>query len=57
MTLNNVYDTYLDLVPPVPFGTSCDELSPPGRIFRNCFGIIPVGFNFCQSFFKYLSDL
>ena len=38
--------TYLDLFPPVPVGTSGDELSPSGPIFRIYFGIILVDFNF-----------
>ena len=38
--------TYLDLVPPVPFRISGDELSPSGTIIRNCFGIIPFYFHF-----------
>jgi len=47
--------TYLDLVPAVLFGTSSDELSPSGTIIHNWFGIIPVGFHFCQIFFKCLT--
>ena len=38
--------TYLDLFPPVLFGTSVDEPSPSGPIFRIYFGIIIVDFNF-----------
>ena len=47
--------THLGLGPPVPVWTSGDELSPSGTIFRNNFGIIPVGFHFRQIFFKSLA--
>ena len=45
---------YLDFVPPIPSGASRDELSPFIMIIRNCFGIVPVNFHFCQLLFNCL---
>ena len=44
--------TYLDLVPPVPFWESGDELSQYGTLYRNWFGVNRVEFHF---FFKCLA--
>ena len=52
--LLDVDNTYLDLrfLPPVPFATSHNELSPSSAIFRNFFGPIPVDTHSCQIFIK-----
>ena len=42
------YFTCVDLVPPVRFGTSDDELWPSRTDVRNVLGFIPIDFYFCH---------